>query len=258
MSDTPMHARDYCADMVKQRDEDRWLAAHYANENDCRKLLALYAFQCELRRIPSAVSEPALGEIRLQWWREAFDEMRGGKPVRAHPVVEELTAAGFGEARFAEALDAVIDAHARPLYGEGFGDIDDLSAWLGKTDGALDALALTALASPALHGETEGGAAAGGEDARSAAAGAGAGFALAREGRALAPRLAEEIPAKAVSLAEAAGPALKKIPGDHAPAVLHLALTRDYARRADGPEGARPFPAVKRLRLFGAMAFGWF
>lgn len=247
MSDTTTHARDYCADLVKQRDEDRWLAAQYANENDCRRLFALYAFQCELRRIPSAVSEPALGEIRLQWWREAFDEMRGGKPVRAHPVVEELAAAGFGAARFAEAIDAVIDAHARPLYGEGFGDIGDLSTWLGKTDGAVDALALAALGGAGLD-----------DDAANAVVDAGAGFALAREGRALAPSLADEIPVAALAIADAARSALKRTPGAHAPAILHLALIRDYALRARDNKDGRPFATVKRLRLFTAMAFGWF
>lgn len=247
MSDTSTHARDYCADLVRQRDEDRWLAAQYANENDCRRLFALYAFQCELRRIPSAVSEPALGEIRLQWWREAFDEMRGGKPVRAHPVVEELAAAGFGEARFAEEIDAVIDAHARPLYGEGFGDIDDLSTWLGKTDGAVDALALAALGGAGLEG-----------DAAKAVVDAGAGFALAREGRALAPSLADALPAAALAIADAARPALKQTPGAEAPAILHLALIREYARRARDDKDGRPFATVKRLRLFAAMAFGWF
>ena len=241
MTDTLTHARAYCADLVNHRDEDRWLASQYANENDCRKLLALYALQCELRRIPSAVSEPALGEIRLQWWREAFDELRAGKPPRAHPVVEELGAAGFADARYAPRLEVVIDAHARPLYGEGFGDIEDLSAWLGKTDGAIDALALMA-----LGGE--------GEGALGAVVEAGAGFALAREGAALAPALAAAVPVKAAALAQSARGALKRLPGEQTPAVLHLALTRAYARRGAG----RPFAAVKRLRLFAAMAFGWF
>ncbi len=243
MSDTLTHAREYCSDLVRQRDEDRWLSAQYANENDCRRLLALYALHCELRRIPSAVSEPALGEIRLQWWREAFDELRGGKPPRAHPVVEELGAAGFGDPAFAQRIDAVIDAHARPLYGEEFGDIDDLSTWLGKTDGAVDALALAAL----------GGAPAGNAAGERAAVEAGAGFALAREGAVLAPGLAGEIPDRAVRLANAAKAALKRLPAAQAPAVLHLALTRAYALRQ-----GRAFAAVKRLRLFGAMAFGWF
>lgn len=230
---------DYCSDLVKQRDEDRWLAAQYASEENRRRLIALYAFQCELRRIPSAVSEPALGEIRLQWWREAFDEMRAQKPVRAHPVVEELAATGFADPRFADAVDAVIDAHARPLYGEGFGDIEDLSTWLGKTDGGIDALALACLGAD--------------ETAMTAAAKAGAGFALAREGRTLAPKLAEKVGATALAVADHSARALKNIPGHQAPAILHLALTRRYARAGD-----QPFAAMKRLRLFGAMAFGWF
>lgn len=231
--------RDYCADLVKTRDEDRWLAAGYAAEADRRKLLALYAFHCELRRIPSAVSEPALGEIRLQWWREALDEIRSGKRPRAHPVVEELAAAGFGDKAFASRIECVIDAHACSLYGEGFGDIADLTTWLGKTDGAVDALAVASLQ--------------GDEASAAAAERAGAGFALAREGRVLAPSLAEDIPAKALEAANKEAPALGKAPGKTAPAVLHLALTRAYVRRGD-----RPFPAVKRLRLFSAMAFGWF
>lgn len=231
--------REYCADLVKTRDEDRWLAAGYAGDAERRKLLALYAFHCELRRIPSAVSEPALGEIRLQWWREALDEIRAGKRPRAHPAVEELAAAGFGAEGFAERIERVIDAHARPLYGEGFGDIADLTAWLEKTDGAVDALAAVALD--------------GGEALAAAAEKAGAGFALAREGRVLAPTLADDISPKALTAAAEAAPVLRKAPGAAAPAVLHLALTRAYARR-----GERPFPTVKRLRLFSAMAFGWF
>lgn len=229
----------YCLDLVKTRDEDRWLAAQYASEDDCRRLIALYAFQCELRRIPSAVSEPALGEIRLQWWREAFDEMRVGKPARAHPVVEELADAGFADVRFADRIDAIIDAHARSLYGEGFGDIADLSTWLGKTDGGVDALALACLGAD--------------ESFQKAAEKAGAGFALAREGQTLAPDLADGVPDAVLAIVKESAPALKKVPGAHAPAILHLALTWTYARRAE-----KPFAAIKRLRLFGAMAFGLF
>ena len=195
--------------------------------------------QCELRRVPSAVSEPALGEIRLQWWREAFDDMRSGKPPRAHPVVEELAAAGLGEPRFAARIEGVVDAYARPLYGEGFADIDDLVSWLEKTDGDIDALALTLLgAAP---------------ESLDAAMRAGAAFALAREGRALAPALADEIGPRALSVAGETGAALKQTGARAAPAVLHLALTRAYARR-----NGEAFAVRKRLRLFAAMAFGWF
>ena len=46
---------------------------------------------------------------------------------------------------------------------------------------------------------------------------------------------------------------LKNAPADISPALLHLALTRDYAMRSN-----EAFPLRKRLRLFSAMAFGHF
>ena len=113
----------YCSQLVRARDGDRWLAAQYAPEKERSALIALYAFHCELRKIPGAVSEPPLGEIRLQWWREALQEIRDGKAPRAHPVVEAMAHADVVTRIAAEKYDAVIDASARPLYGEGFGDV---------------------------------------------------------------------------------------------------------------------------------------
>lgn len=233
------YARAYCSDHVKANDEDRWLAAQYAPAKDCRRLLALYALQCELRRIPSLVSEPPLGEIRLQWWREALHEIHEGGSLRAHPVVEEFAEAGLAHQRFAPMIERVIDANARALYGEGFADIADLTDWLALTDGAIDAIAVQLL---------------GGDDAlASHAAHAGSAFALAREGRALAPALADAIGARAVAIAIEAAPILQKAAAKTAPALLHISLTRLYARH-----GAKSFALYRRARLFAAMAFGRF
>ena len=68
-----------------------------------RDLIALTAFLGEVARIPEAVSEPMMGEIRLQWWRDALETLRaGGKhrearwPTRSgrvmarHALPEEL------------------------------------------------------------------------------------------------------------------------------------------------------------------------
>lgn len=235
MSDMSAHAESYCSALVKKSDEDRWLAAQYASLENRRLLLALYAFQSELRRIPSAVSEPPLGEIRLQWWREAFQEIRDGKPPRAHPVVEEIAHARLDEDRFNSAIERAIDAAARSLYGEGFADLQDLLTWLEQADGSIDEMAV------GLQGGD-------GVLARHAAR-AGAAFALAREGRALAPQFASEIGPAAIAIAKESATALAASPAEIAPGMLHLSLTRNYARR-----GARPFPLVRRLCLFQAMA----
>ena len=55
-------------------------------------LWALAAFNWEVARIPERVSEPMLGAMRRQWWRDAWAEIAAGNP-RRHPVVEALAAA---------------------------------------------------------------------------------------------------------------------------------------------------------------------
>lgn len=236
MTVSPTQSAEYCSDLVRRSDEDRWLASQYAAPALKRALLALYAFQVELRRIPSAVSEPPLGEIRLQWWREAFEEIRDGKKPRAHPVVEAIAAVGLAAPVHGARVEAAIDAAAAPLYGEGFSSVAALEEWLRAAEGGFDALAAR------LAG--------GGDDLAEAAASAGAAFALAREGRGLAPALGEEATARAKALYGHHAPALRAAPAEIAPALLHLSLTPPYLKHGD-----KAFPARKRLRLFRAMAF---
>ena len=229
---------DYCSELVRTRDEDRWLAAQYAPEKNRSALIALYAFHCELRKIPGAVSEPPLGEIRLQWWREALQEIRDAKAPRAHPVVETLAQTGVVQSIVAEKYDAVIDASARPLYGEGFSDITDLAGWLKEAEGGVDAIAATLL---------------GGDEAIAEAARCGGGaFALAREGAGLAPNLSNSIAPEAKALWRGVRSRLSQSDAV-APALLHLALTPVYLKR-----GRKLFPVRKRLHLFTAMALGRF
>ncbi len=223
---------------MRERDEDRWLAAQYAPPAERRALIALYAFQCELRRIPGSVSEPPLGEIRLQWWREALQDIRDGKSARGHPVVEEMAVCGIANTEYKLLIDKVIDAAARPFYGEGFNEVSGLVDWLDQADGTIDELAVTVTGGHASLAET--------------ARQAGVAFSLAREGVGLAPNLKDEIPSMARSIWDASRPRFKKADAKAAPAILHLALTPAYL----GKSGA-PFPIYKRMRLFAAMALGW-
>ena len=58
--------------IARSGDPDRALAALFAPRETRADLLALYAFNVELARIAEQVTEPELGAIRLQWWREAL------------------------------------------------------------------------------------------------------------------------------------------------------------------------------------------
>ncbi|HVZ29693.1 MAG TPA: squalene/phytoene synthase family protein [Asticcacaulis sp.] len=51
---------------------------------------ALFALLETLRDIPARVTEPLMGQIRLCWWLEAFEEIRDGRAPRYHPLTEYI------------------------------------------------------------------------------------------------------------------------------------------------------------------------
>ncbi|MEM1151510.1 MAG: squalene/phytoene synthase family protein [Pseudomonadota bacterium] len=96
---------------LARTDEDRWISSRYASLEDRRSLLALYALNVELARVRLVVSEPTLGAIRFQWWRDAVEEIRVGGPVRKHDVVQALAARVAKNAYAPDALQRLIDRH---------------------------------------------------------------------------------------------------------------------------------------------------
>src|SRR5476649_2521907 len=90
MADRP--ALSYCAEQVRRYDHDRFLTALFAPADRRDDLLALYAFNLEIAKIRETVTEPMLGRIRLQWWREAIEGFAAGT-VRKHAVAEPLAEA---------------------------------------------------------------------------------------------------------------------------------------------------------------------
>ncbi|MEC7491107.1 MAG: squalene/phytoene synthase family protein [Pseudomonadota bacterium] len=84
--------RKYCAAQVKLYDYDRYFAAVMGDEVVQRGLFALYAFNSELAMVKERVTEPLIGEMRFQWWRDTLDGIYGGS-VRDHAVAVELAGA---------------------------------------------------------------------------------------------------------------------------------------------------------------------
>lgn len=82
----------HCLSEARAHDHDRYLCALFAPRHVRPVLLALTAFNVEVARVAEAVSEPMLGEIRLQWWRETIAELYDGK-TRDHPVARALAPA---------------------------------------------------------------------------------------------------------------------------------------------------------------------
>jgi phytoene synthase len=113
------HAADYahCEDLLRRDDRDRWLASLFVPGAFRPHLHALYAFSFEVARVREIVSEPLLGEIRFQWWRDALDA-KSEADAKSNPVGAALldTIARFSLPK--APLLELISARERDLYGD--------------------------------------------------------------------------------------------------------------------------------------------
>jgi NADH dehydrogenase [ubiquinone] 1 alpha subcomplex assembly factor 6 len=100
---------------VRRHDRDRFQTALFAPSAHRETLFALYAFNYEVARVRESVREGMLGQIRLQWWREAIEAAYGDAPVRRHEVVEAITAAIRGRSLGRAGFDRLIDTRERDL-----------------------------------------------------------------------------------------------------------------------------------------------
>ncbi len=205
--------------IVRDHAPDRWLSSRFVADPAARAdLIALYALDHELTRIPHLVTDPLMGEIRMTWWREGLEEIAEGRPVRPHPVLKSIAAGALP----AVALAALAEAR--------LGDLDDprsgeaLLAHVDATEGLVMALAARRLSNEATADQ------------------------VTQAARAVG--LARLDPAAARAALEASRQSLKALPIQAFPAVAHATLARRYA------DGRAPGPLEKRLRVLRAVMTG--
>ncbi len=127
------------ADALKRDDPDRWMAAQFAPADVRARLVTLYAFYHEIARVPDAVSEPVIGEMRLNWAREAVRDLYATpSKVRRHDVYEALAALKAAPgAPDGALLDQMIEARAADLGQGPFPTRLDRLDYVDRTAGLL-------------------------------------------------------------------------------------------------------------------------
>lgn len=133
---------DYCGTLCRQHDRDRFVLSLRAPVAARPALWALYAFNYEIARTREVVTDPALGRIRLQWWRDAVNEaFAAEKPFYRHEILRHLAPHLTTYKLPAERFHSLIDAREADFAPADAG-IDALESYAAATNLPLLDMAL--------------------------------------------------------------------------------------------------------------------
>jgi len=136
--------QNYCIRQARARDYDRYIATLAAPSALRGYLSVLLAFNDEIARVRDTVSEPALGDIRLTWWREAVNEAALGT-AKEHPIARALAVTLQTRDVDPHYLHNMIDARARDLDDAPFATLEELEKYADATSGNLSLAMLDVL-----------------------------------------------------------------------------------------------------------------
>ena len=119
MTDTPARSARTTGGIIraaaKAGEPDRYLAALLAPAEHRDDSVTLAAFLAEIGRIGLSVSEPALGEIRIQWWRDTL-AVAGQGMASGNPIADAFAEVIARHRLPSDAIDGLLDGHVHGLY----------------------------------------------------------------------------------------------------------------------------------------------
>lgn len=112
-------------------DGDLYLCHLFAPADKRDALSTLYHLYADIARIPSQVSDPMIGAIRLQWWRDIFDAVASGES-RGAPIGDALLVHGLDK----EAVLPLVDGREAAIV-EAARNLDELETEAATVGPAL-------------------------------------------------------------------------------------------------------------------------
>lgn len=106
-------------------------------------LFPLYALNVEVARAPWVTQESMIAEMRLQWWRDALQEIAEGPTVRRHEVVSPLSR--VLSPHLAAQLDEYVAVRRWDIYRDPFEDEAHFDAYINHSAGTLMVVSAQAL-----------------------------------------------------------------------------------------------------------------
>jgi len=140
MENNKGNSEKYIAEFLKQHDPERYYSTLLLNQDARFPVQTLYAFSAEISRIRSLISEPATGEIRLQYWVDLLSGTDHGDRQQ-NPLASALleTIKRFDLPK--TTLLRLLAARRFDLYDDPMRDLISFEGYAGETNSMLYQLA---------------------------------------------------------------------------------------------------------------------
>jgi phytoene synthase len=130
----------HATDALRRGDHDRYLSTLILDEKHRNGITALYAFNADVAAIRERISNPAPGEVRLQWWSDALTG-EGHGAVRQNPTADALLQTIERYSLPTGTLLRLIGARRFDLYDDPMPDLETFEGYAGETTSTLYQLA---------------------------------------------------------------------------------------------------------------------
>ncbi|KAF8914932.1 isoprenoid synthase domain-containing protein [Mucidula mucida] len=134
----------YCLDLVRKHDYESYLAGPFYPAELRTGYYALKAFSVELATVQDSVSNPMIGQMRMQFWRDAVKGIADDRPPR-HPIALALHAATQKSRLPSYHLKRIIDARDAEMQSSSHLTTDSLMTHAESTSSSLLYLLLSML-----------------------------------------------------------------------------------------------------------------
>ncbi|KAL2020801.1 hypothetical protein VTK56DRAFT_7894 [Thermocarpiscus australiensis] len=152
-------ARKYCLNQLRHGDYEAYLIRQFIPRSAQDAYDALRTLNLELARLPETVSNPTIGRLRMQFWRDTINSTFGGNPPREpisillHGAITNLAArAGSSSVNSLKFwLLRFIDTRERHMENKPFASLTALENYAENTYATLMYMTLAAIPLRSVH-----------------------------------------------------------------------------------------------------------
>ncbi|KAI2631052.1 Squalene/phytoene synthase [Hypoxylon sp. NC1633] len=150
-------ARQYCAAQLRQSDYNSYIIRNLLPKSRQDAYDALRAFNLELVRLPELVSNPTIGQLRMQFWRDAVNNTFAGKPpkepimILLSKVISELAERGGTPSSIKFWLLRLIKTREKYMDNRPFTSLASLEEYAENTYSTLMYSNLAAFSIQSMH-----------------------------------------------------------------------------------------------------------